>query len=412
MFFYFQHIRRFVTSRFRCIFLTTSCFIFAFFIVENIETATNVLAPLVDHASIIISTIPKHTRELSYRLIHSNNASDSNLHIKHKEVSTYGVKTLSPAKSSQFISALTTASPIPITIRVRNKPKPQFSNINLVFNSSVKYSYNVYTFINHSWVRSENICEKMPTFPLVSLRTKYGKTAIAIHNPKLDIFVSGSIARRGAWEGGLINTLMLFLEQNKEAILLDVGANIGVYSLSAAKLGRKVVAVDPLPKNVKRLCTSFAVGNFLKQITIVTNPLSNKYANVNMGQAHKNVGGTWIIQSKPNQTLSGELYPTAKLDDLLVLPGFNAKDVVMKMDVETHESLLLKGSNSFFDKINVICVLMEWEFHRKTPDGLEIVEFFTKRRYKPFAPSNRHTPLVVGQRSKWPIDIIWIKQSL
>ena len=35
--------------------------------------------------------------------------------------------------------------------------------------------------------------------------------------------------------------------------LIDVGANIGVFSLYAAKLGRKVVAVEPFKNNYLRL---------------------------------------------------------------------------------------------------------------------------------------------------------------
>ena len=35
--------------------------------------------------------------------------------------------------------------------------------------------------------------------------------------------------------------------------LIDVGANVGVFSLYAAKLGRKVVAVEPLKDNYLRL---------------------------------------------------------------------------------------------------------------------------------------------------------------
>ena len=309
-----------------------------------------------------------------------------------------------------FRSSLSKVSSTPETLEFSRSP---VTNNKKYLNSKVKYSYRVYTFINQSWIRNENMCEKMQNFPIVRLKTKYGKTPIAIHDPKFDIYVSRSIARQGVWEARLIRILMFFLEKNKESIFLDVGANIGVYSLSAAKLGRKVIAIDPLPTNIKRLCTSFAIGNFSKQSTIVTNPLSNEYVNVKLGNRRNNIGSTSVKNSKAveslNETLSGELYPTAKLDDILSLPGFNAKYVVIKIDVEKHESLLLKGSNSFFDKTNVICVLMEWMFYRESPDGVEIIEFFTTRRYKPFAPGNYSNPLIDNQRSKWPDDIIWIK---
>ena len=46
------------------------------------------------------------------------------------------------------------------------------------------------------------------------------------------------------------------LENYPGSVLVDVGANLGVYSLAAAAAGGRVVAVDPVPANLALLAAS------------------------------------------------------------------------------------------------------------------------------------------------------------
>ena len=58
--------------------------------------------------------------------------------------------------------------------------------------------------------------------------------------------------------------MMLFALRNMPSIsstLLDVGANLGIYSLSAASAGFSVFAIEPMPFNAILLDASIAQNN-------------------------------------------------------------------------------------------------------------------------------------------------------
>ena len=58
--------------------------------------------------------------------------------------------------------------------------------------------------------------------------------------------VSGNIFRQGMWEGNLVRRIHDILKNDPDVVFLDIGANVGVFSLTVAKLGRHTVSVDAL----------------------------------------------------------------------------------------------------------------------------------------------------------------------
>ena len=51
---------------------------------------------------------------------------------------------------------------------------------------------------------------------------------------------------------------------------------LGQYSLFAAKLGHKVVSVEPFHDNILRIHKSAYLENFFNNITLIQNAISNK----------------------------------------------------------------------------------------------------------------------------------------
>ena len=63
--------------------------------------------------------------------------------------------------------------------------------------------------------------------------------------------MSKFILKAGMWEPGISLTIKLLLQNaNPDILFLDVGANLGIHSLYAAKLGHRVVAVEPQERNL------------------------------------------------------------------------------------------------------------------------------------------------------------------
>ena len=74
---------------------------------------------------------------------------------------------------------------------------------------------------------------------------------ICVYEANEDHFVSNSILHHGTWETGISITIKMLLEHaGPNTLFLDIGANLGIHSLYAAKLGYRVVSIEPQENNL------------------------------------------------------------------------------------------------------------------------------------------------------------------
>jgi hypothetical protein len=68
----------------------------------------------------------------------------------------------------------------------------------------------------------------------------------------VDKWISGGILKSGKWEPGISLTIRDIISNhgNKDTLVLDVGANLGVHGLYVANLGFRVWAVEPQERNL------------------------------------------------------------------------------------------------------------------------------------------------------------------
>ena len=76
---------------------------------------------------------------------------------------------------------------------------------------------------------------------------------ICIHPVQKDIHVSGSIKRNGMWEGHVVSVFQRLLQKDPALAVIDIGANIGLYSLLGTMLNRPVVAVEARERHVQMI---------------------------------------------------------------------------------------------------------------------------------------------------------------
>jgi len=296
--------------------------------------------------------------------------------------------------------------------------RPELPTISQTIHSKYTFKTGVHVFRHDltKWNADDRICDNLPpNLQKGNLRTTNGDTPIYVHNPRDDVHVSGSLVRSMTWEPHLLRLMAGLLSKDKELQFMDLGANLGVFSLAMAKFGRQVISVEPLSINLHRFCSSIKAGKFQEKITIIYNALSDKRENVSLGIDRRNIGGTFVVNNKNMNKVKGsqvggqykDIVMTAKLDDILKLPGFNFKKVIMKMDVEGYENYVLNGGEDFFNQVDVQAVLMEWLWQRSGTAAQQILAFYAKRGYKPYNPSN--TPLKTTQSHTWPVDVIWKK---
>ena len=134
--------------------------------------------------------------------------------------------------------------------------------------------------------------------------------------------------------------------------MLDVGANLGQYSLYAALLGHQVIAVEAYKPTLDKLHHSILRNNLTYKITLVHNAISDTYQIVTMGTYPDNKGGSYVAGRSENQskTDAGEiLVKTILMDDLVELMTFD--HAIMKMDIETYEAKAMKHAEHLLDKV-------------------------------------------------------------
>ena len=85
--------------------------------------------------------------------------------------------------------------------------------------------------------------------------------------------VSGSIEREGAWEKEIVNNVIRAMESHPGAVFLDIGANIGMYTVVIAAMRRRVIAVDADPINLAYIRKSLEIENTTDYVEIIYNSI-------------------------------------------------------------------------------------------------------------------------------------------
>jgi hypothetical protein len=89
----------------------------------------------------------------------------------------------------------------------------------------------------------------------------------------VDKFVSGSILKDGAWEKNIVNLVLKAMDIYKTAVFLDIGANIGIYTVLVAAASRKVVAVDAVMENLAYINQSLNISATSQYVRLLWNPV-------------------------------------------------------------------------------------------------------------------------------------------
>jgi FkbM family methyltransferase len=253
----------------------------------------------------------------------------------------------------------------------------------------------------------------------VPLKTRRGPTPICIYPPEIDKQISTHIFKYNSWEPPETNALQELLLKDPHLNLIDIGANIGVYSLLAAKLNRKVVAVEANVENVKKLHRSIRYGNLENLITTCANAISNEYTQlqVDIILNENNIGGNRVEKlaatSEPGHRRTDAVH-TIKMDDLLEVITF--RSAILKIDIEGYEFKAFSASSKLFATVDVPYVFMEWRFITeldKQPEYKWMYEYFVNMDYVPY--SDPQFTVVFGSNfTNWNLkgdNVFWKKKS-
>ena len=89
--------------------------------------------------------------------------------------------------------------------------------------------------------------------------------------PEEDAYVSAKLAMGKGWEPDLVTMVMESMTLHPEAVFLDLGSNIGAYTLPVASMRRRVVAVDMMRDNLAYIKTSLNQSGLQGYVELVNN---------------------------------------------------------------------------------------------------------------------------------------------
>ncbi len=155
-----------------------------------------------------------------------------------------------------------------------------------------------------------------------------------------DSYSAGAVVYCGLYDYDDMNFLLRYLRA--EDSFLDIGANIGVYTLLAASKihSGSIYSFEALPKNYTRLQENIEFNQF-KHVKTYAIAVSNQTGTVALNLAEGD-SMPFITHSATDTTIT---VPTDTLDNLLQNQSL-ANLTLAKMDIEGAEILALKGALS------------------------------------------------------------------
>ena len=169
-----------------------------------------------------------------------------------------------------------------------------------------------------------------------------------------DDTISNSLATYGYWENDLIKYVEKYLNDN--SIILDIGANIGTWSIPLAIKNRKIYSFEPFDSSYYALCGNIFLNNkesliYPRHCAITDN--INRKTKIQLSESI-NIGGCKLIET--NNSEQKNKYTLETLDSF----EFDKIDLI-KIDVEGHELNVLKSGKQTILKYKPVILFECWD---------------------------------------------------
>jgi FkbM family methyltransferase len=154
----------------------------------------------------------------------------------------------------------------------------------------------------------------------------------------------------------------------KEGLFLDIGANIGIMSVTAARKFPQIQvhAFEPVISNadaLNRIVSFFKLNN----VTLHKVALGNQNGNIKMVMPVQNnvkfQGLSHVLHDSIKDNNDGEIYevPIYRLDEYQPIYASNQRIVGIKMDVENFEAFVVKGGLKLIEKHQPTLYIELWD---------------------------------------------------
>jgi FkbM family methyltransferase len=171
-------------------------------------------------------------------------------------------------------------------------------------------------------------------------------------------------------------------------VFIDVGANIGTYTIMFAVRGLRTFSFEPAYENYKALNINILLNNLEKLSTIYNLGLNNKNTKASFSFDPLNTGASHL-GTLPAETLEAEKRSISTeiqlipLDEMVSKMNLNQDDrVMMKIDVEGMEAEVIEGASDFIKNCKELFIVME-SVHSGEDKLKSILNSFAEFEYFP-----------------------------
>lgn len=245
------------------------------------------------------------------------------------------------------------------------------------FHSSVRYKIGYwYASIGKMWdiIRGKSIKNRFPFSGTYTIANMYGNFEILEPSD-----MHGILSPFSEWE------LHAEFLSAKRGVFLDIGANIGKYSIFLASKHEKVISVEANPQVVKFLQKNTAINN-IKNIAIfpkgigipgkstISIPEGNNFGSGSLDQA--------VLRDPVQETYECEV---VAFSDLVHQIWLQVADIrLIKIDTEWSEEEIIHSMKPFFTDMHDVKMIVEiWDDQKRynITAMLEAVGFTLKSQY-------------------------------
>ncbi|MHA1381251.1 MAG: FkbM family methyltransferase [Candidatus Helarchaeota archaeon] len=150
-------------------------------------------------------------------------------------------------------------------------------------------------------------------------------------------------------------------------VVIDIGANIGYYSLIAAKLvgsKSKVYAFEPEPRNYRLLVKNIKINSY-NNIIPIQKAASNKQGKTKLFTDKGNLGNPSFSEDNISEKEGFVNVKTITLDEFFENLVIDNNIIFIKIDAQGAEGLILEGAERLLKNNNLIIIMEFWPYGLK-----------------------------------------------
>ena len=209
---------------------------------------------------------------------------------------------------------------------------------------------------------------------------EFGKRTVHINTHDSvteDQYISKSILDKGTWDEYILEIFKHVLlsipkAERRSKLVVDVGANIAYFSLTAASYGFRTISFEPMRFNLARILSSIQRNpGFSDRMVVYNMAVSNSLGALSLKATAKTNAGNFAVQANSQSSsdadhgsYGSDYVNSASLDEII-----NEDIVLMKIDVETFEPFVLDGARNLLCQNIVQHIIIEFDKNQRTAHG-------------------------------------------